>query len=156
MPRMTLGIIKVLLEGELCQLMFYVLTMPMFLISSTFLCLCSVWVVGQLPMKHKFCRARCSSWSPTLCLYPGLELAEISLACTTPSCHTQVLNIMHRLLIYTFNSLKYINYINSYCCFMFLVKTPKPLKRRDFVTQRSWREFGDTYMILNHSVFHKV
>ncbi|XP_067950157.1 START domain-containing protein 10-like [Watersipora subatra] len=35
------------------------------------------------------------------------------------------------------------------------VKTPSPLRNRDFVTQRSWKVSGGKYMIMNHSVYHK-
>ena len=38
----------------------------------------------------------------------------------------------------------------------FTVKSPKPLKNRDFVLQRSWLDMGDQFYIVNHSVNHKV
>ena len=36
------------------------------------------------------------------------------------------------------------------------VKCPGPLTNRDFVNQRSWRFFGDEYIIFNHSIPYKV
>ena len=36
------------------------------------------------------------------------------------------------------------------------VKTPGPLKNRDFVTQRIWLDLGKEMMIFNHSVNHTV
>jgi StAR-related lipid transfer protein 10 len=36
----------------------------------------------------------------------------------------------------------------------YAMKVPKPLKNRDFVTQRSWLDLGKEYMIFNHSVNH--
>lgn len=36
----------------------------------------------------------------------------------------------------------------------YALKTPKPLKNRDFVIQRSWLDMGKEYFILNHSVNH--
>jgi len=39
---------------------------------------------------------------------------------------------------------------------VFAVKTPRPLKNRDFVTQRVWQELDREMMIFNHSVNHTV
>jgi len=36
------------------------------------------------------------------------------------------------------------------------VKTPGPLRNRDFVTQRVWLDLGKEMMIFNHSVNHTV
>jgi len=36
------------------------------------------------------------------------------------------------------------------------VKCPGPITNRDFVNQRSWRWFGDEYIIFNHSIPHQV
>ncbi|XP_076468257.1 START domain-containing protein 10-like [Babylonia areolata] len=36
----------------------------------------------------------------------------------------------------------------------YAIKCPAPLKNRDFVTQRSWLNHGDEYIIFNHSVNH--
>ena len=41
------------------------------------------------------------------------------------------------------------------CCVL-AVKTPRPLKKRDFVTQRVWRDYDRELMIFNHSVNHTV
>ena len=37
-----------------------------------------------------------------------------------------------------------------------LVKSPFGLKDRDFVNQRSWYTDGEVFIIMNHSVAHKV
>lgn len=39
---------------------------------------------------------------------------------------------------------------------IYIVKVPKPLKNRDFVTERSWLVLGNEYLIFNHSVNHAV
>lgn len=38
------------------------------------------------------------------------------------------------------------------------LKSPKPLKNRDFVTQRCWLDYGDgkDKIVFNHSVNHAV
>ncbi|ESO09879.1 hypothetical protein HELRODRAFT_72797 [Helobdella robusta] len=36
----------------------------------------------------------------------------------------------------------------------YAMKVPKPLKNRDFVTERSWLDLGKEYLIFNHSVSH--
>ncbi|KAL8562216.1 hypothetical protein ACOMHN_005201 [Nucella lapillus] len=36
----------------------------------------------------------------------------------------------------------------------YAIKCPAPLKNRDFVTQRSWLNHGDEFIIFNHSVNH--
>jgi hypothetical protein len=38
----------------------------------------------------------------------------------------------------------------------FAVKSPPPLRNRDFVTQRSWLDMGKEKWIINHSVNHEV
>lgn len=44
----------------------------------------------------------------------------------------------------------------TYFWFCLPVKMPKPLMGRDFVTQRSWLGTNEEYMIVNHSINHKV
>jgi len=46
--------------------------------------------------------------------------------------------------------------VRGACVIVCAVKTPKPLKNRDFVTQRVWLDLGREMMIFNHSVNHTV
>lgn len=38
----------------------------------------------------------------------------------------------------------------------YALKCPKPMKNRDFVTQRSWLDTGNEFLIVNHSVNHST
>lgn len=72
------------------------------------------------------------------------------------NCSHALIVVCSSILIPHAITLRYATYNKTLTSLWLSVKTPKPLKKRDFVTQRSWLDLGSEYFIINHSVNHTV